>query len=948
MKKIMAILAVLVLTAAVIPLNVFSVSDSAENIKNDNNTDADYMDYDAYIHGKSPVSDAENIKINGCDFIGADSAVNTAENKAVSISDGTSVTYKVNVPKSGLYNINLNYKISADAAKEAGLSLFVNGVIPFEGAQNMRLFCYWENDGDIRSDSIGNQIAPQQKPYDGFVTVSLFDVSGVVTDPYAFCFTEGENTVTLKVNSSELVLSEINISGIENVKSYNEVENEYREKGYKSADAQGIVIEAENAALKNSRSIISKSDNSAWLSPNDPMKRVINYIGNTNWQNTNEEITWKFHVEKPGLYNFGFIYNQDQIQNGFAYRSLKIDGVTPFKEAENLRFSHCNSWKLYEFADSEWAYDIYLSEGDHILSLKVTLGETANVYKDIREILSGLRELYLSVIMITGESPDPNRDYNLYEQIDGFEEKLKYYNSRLDKAADELKKISGQKTNSQISVLVNTNRVVANMIKNIYKAEDYISDFYSNYSSLSSSLSNMNVMPLSLDRIFITPAGVKAEYAKPAFFTRLSYNFKRFFASFVDGYDKTDSEKDEGESIVLWVNWGRDQAMALNSLINTSFVPKTGINVHVELTSASIINGMLTGNAPDVALNLSRTEPVNFAIRGAVRNLEEFEDFQSVKERFASTATVPYEYKNGTYALPETQSFYIMFYRRDIFERLGLSVPETWDEFLATSTVLRMSNMETWVPYVQITSSTTVNTGIGGLNMFASVYQQNGGSFYNEDKNKCLLDDPIALSSFSFWSSFYTKYKLPVSVSFYNRFRIGITPLGISDYTVYTQLKDMAPEIDGKWGIALIPGTRDENGNIDHTVSGSGAGCAILNTSKNVKSAWEFLKWWTDADTQLLYNNEVESILGTISRIATANTEAFENMGWDYNDLEILNLQRKYIKEIPEVPGSYFVARAVDQAFWKVYNKGENVKDALIKAADYANEEIERKINAYS
>ena len=33
----MAILAVLVLTAAVIPLNVFSVSDSAENIKNDNN-----------------------------------------------------------------------------------------------------------------------------------------------------------------------------------------------------------------------------------------------------------------------------------------------------------------------------------------------------------------------------------------------------------------------------------------------------------------------------------------------------------------------------------------------------------------------------------------------------------------------------------------------------------------------------------------------------------------------------------------------------------------------------------------------------------------------------------------------------------------------------------------------------------------------------------------------
>ena len=76
--------------------------------------------------------------------------------------------------------------------------------------------------------------------------------------------------------------------------------------------------------------------------------------------------------------------------------------------------------------------------------------------------------------------------------------------------------------------------------------------------------------------------------------------------------------------------------------------------------------------------------------------------------------------------------------------------------------------------------------------------------------------------------------------------------------------------------------------------------------------------------------------------------EAFNRLSWDSDDLKILNEQRSLIKEIPEVPGSYYVGRSVDQAFWAVYNKGENVKDALLNWSDIANDEIERKIEEYN
>jgi ABC-type glycerol-3-phosphate transport system substrate-binding protein len=257
--------------------------------------------------------------------------------------------------------------------------------------------------------------------------------------------------------------------------------------------------------------------------------------------------------------------------------------------------------------------------------------------------------------------------------------------------------------------------------------------------------------------------------------------------------------------------------------------------------------------------------------------------------------------------------------------------------------------MNVYVPYVQTTSAGVVNQGIGSLHLYPSMLQQNGLELYNEQKNATAINKVEAIQVFEEWTEMYTDYGYLKEADFYNRFRNGSMPLGIASYTTYMTIYSAAPEIDGRWTIANVPGTyNQETGEIDHTIAGAGSGCSILKASPHRDAAWEFLKWWTEAETQSRYSNNVESILGMLGRVATANVEAFNTLAWDPDDLAKLNEQWSKVKELPELPGSYYTIRAVDQAFWSVINDNVNPKDAVKKWSKIADNEIERKIKQYS
>jgi ABC-type glycerol-3-phosphate transport system substrate-binding protein len=385
----------------------------------------------------------------------------------------------------------------------------------------------------------------------------------------------------------------------------------------------------------------------------------------------------------------------------------------------------------------------------------------------------------------------------------------------------------------------------------------------------------------------------------------------------------------------------------LNSLVQTSFTKETGINVNIQIVNASIVQAILSGKGPDCLLQHSRSEPVNLAMRGVLYDLKQFEDLDEVLERFQPDAEMPYYYKDGLYALPDTQSFYLMYYRTDIFKEMGLEVPKTWDEFEVVVKLLARNNLNAWMPNNTVTDVNQANIGIGSINLFPSLLLQKGLEIYSPDGKSTNLSSSQVTVTFNEWTDYYTKLKLPRTLDFYNRFRTGTCPIGISTHTMYTTLKAAAPEINGLWDIALIPGTVREDGTINNVSSGGGTSCSILKMSKNPDAAWEFLKWWTRADTQLAYSNEVESVLGPTGRVSVSNVEAFSNMEWDSEMKESILTAMNQVEEIPEYPGSYYVSRSVYQSFWNVVENNQNPKEMLLKYSEEADIEIARKWKQY-
>ena len=279
---------------------------------------------------------------------------------------------------------------------------------------------------------------------------------------------------------------------------------------------------------------------------------------------------------------------------------------------------------------------------------------------------------------------------------------------------------------------------------------------------------------------------------------------------------------------------------------------------------------------------------------------------------------------------------------------MGIEIPRTWDEFIDATVTIQRNNMQVWLPYLKITAATTVNTGVGGLSLFPTLVHQNGLRMYNAKGTASTLGEEDILPVFGKWTEYYTDYKLPKEASFYNRFRIGTIPLGIEQYTVYQTLVNAAPEISEDWTVAEIPGVVDSSGGIDNAVAGSGTGCGIIKGTDNEKYAWEFLKWWTDSATQLKYSDSVETVLGTLGRVASANIEAVSEMSWKKQDIGTILSAWEKVEEVEEVPGSYYLTRAVDQAYWAVVNGNSTPKEALMIWSKFADNEIARKIKEYS
>ncbi len=960
---------------------------AARDVLPDGTVTSDVIGYNEYVANNpgDPATDEVVIPAISAGVydstIGDQEAVTKTEDALIFNAIDSSAEWTVQIPKTGWYKVAFTFSgvEGSGSGSDMELGLMLNGKYPFTEAENFVLPRTWidiaedyNGDGEldyVREDPKGNQFAPEQQQVFDAKKVALRDVNGFVTEDLCLYLTEGTHSLALISSGEPVKLYSIHLEKPTELLSYKDQLAKWQSEGVQNYTGSEVVIEAELSKYKTDRSIIGLSDNSnPAVKPADAYIQKVNYIGGSNWSMTDESIVWNVNAPAAGLYKVGFHYRQNYLVNASSYRSLKVNGVHQYAEMAQLGFGYKNGWTFMDsFANGDEIL-VYLNEGPNEVELIVTLGAMSEFSAEIEKLSFELGVMYRDIIAIVGETPDKNTDYQLFVRVPDLADRMQALREKIAELIDS-RRVNGKDIDDNAAILQKMDVVLERMLKKQYEAHNYKSNFYDSYSSLTAQLQDMKNMALDLDVLVFAAPGQKCVRNVATFWESVVFSFNRFIASFLLDYNTSGGVGGDVD-LTIWVNWSRDQTLVLNSLVNSRFrAEHPEINVTVRMTNASLLQGIMSGNGPDCSLSDSRTTPVNLAMRGALVDLSKFEDYASLfygkdeaydvynensTKYFAYGADEPYKYNGGVYGLPSTQQFYMLFYRTDIFEQYGLvdengvaKAPKTWDEFLEYAGVLMLNNMQVGLPYTALTDIWQTNGGVASLNIFPTLLQQKGLSLYNEDNTGTSFAEPEVMQMFEEWTDFYTKYNLPKEYSFFNRFRIGLVPMAIQPYGQYSALSAAAPEIKGKWAMAEIPGYVNANGEVVNSQAGFGSACMILKDSEHHEEAWELLKWWMSTDTQYRYALDIESILGVAGRYTSANVNATLKLDWGKGADAIIANQWQKVQEVAEIPGGYYVSRAIDQAFWNVLTMNENPKDMMKKWGEIADVEITTKIEQY-
>jgi hypothetical protein len=103
------------------------------------------------------------------------------------------------------------------------------------------------------------------------------------------------------------------------------------------------------------------------------------------------------------------------------------------------------------------------------------------------------------------------------------------------------------------------------------------------------------------------------------------------------------------------------------------------------------------------------------------------------------------------------------------------------------------------------------------------------------------------------------------------------------------------------------------------------------------------MKWYTGAEAQTRYANEMVAIIGDSAKHPTANRVALKEMPWTRDEFEEVSKQFENLAAIPNYPGSYYLDRHTNFAFLAAYNDDADPSTELLSYINTINNEITRK-----
>lgn len=249
---------------------------------------------------------------------------------------------------------------------------------------------------------------------------------------------------------------------------------------------------------------------------------------------------------------------------------------------------------------------------------------------------------------------------------------------------------------------------------------------------------------------------------------------------------------------------------------------------------AKMLSAVQAGNPADV-VQLGYDAIPDFLVNDALEDITEYVGDQ--EEKF-----VPWQWQTGVfndsvYAVPQASGPLGQFYRKDIFDSLGIQYPTTWDEYYEAAKKIRASDPDRYITAFAFNQA----PWLIGLS------QQGGGNWFTPENDAwtVTINDDETLKVAEFWQKMIDEDLVKIEADFSSEWNADIQSgnvvTWISGSWADAILRGTAPDTAGQWAVGAVPQWKAGE-NVSATWAG-GSASAVLKGSDNPKEAAEFAAW---------------------------------------------------------------------------------------------------------
>ena len=860
--------------------------------------------------------------------------------EVLNLSAGSKVELEIDVPSDGLYFMDFDYLSYDESILPVSLEMKVDGEYAFYECRNMELETTWKLAEEPSYDRYDNQVVTVPEKEIRWESKYLMDSSYRHSDPLKVELEQGVHTLEFNIKEGNLLFGNVTLSAPTTVAEYT---------GSEKAEGDALIeIQGEEYFETNDSSIHAVVEYDTSLEPYSVKDTVLNTLDSDSFSGAGQQVTYQFDVEKAGYYNIAMNYRQSEKTDFPVFVDVAIDGQIPNEAFKSYSMAYTTEYKTSALEDSKGEkLSVYLEEGTHTISYTISMDAICYIMEQLDVIMSDVNDLSLEITKVAGTNADKYRDLKLSKYIPDLEEKLFGYADALTEL--EASAVKWSESDKNVAVM-SSMLIAAEQLRSLgenpdevpYRIAELSTSTNSVNHHLATTIDNLIANNLAIDRIWICQEDSELP-EKPGFFKSCWMGIQRFVASFTEqNYSASNTDRDH---LQVWVNRSSQYVQIMQKMIDEYFTPKTGIEVDISIMpdQNKLVLANSSGDAPDVATGINYTIPYEIGIRGALVDMTQYEDFKEVASAYEPGFFMTGTINDGVYSMPETMNFWLLFYRTDVMEKLGLEIPDTMDDVIDMLPTLQMKGLNFYYP----TAGMLLMRNFHGT---TPLIVQNGGSLYNPTAAEGVaLGNEETVNGFTTLTDLFTVYNLPVNIdNFYQHFRNGDMPIGIADYATYNMLTNAAPELDGSWEVSVIPGTVQPDGSIDRSVCGCAESTVIFKSnSEREAKAWEFIKWWSSTEVQAEFGQTIQITYGSEYIWNTANMEAMAQLPLESQAKQVIQETAKNVVDVPRVPGTYLLEREVSNAFNDIVVNGDTERTRIDKAVKSVNHEFERKLEEF-